>query len=95
MAPRCAGSRGRGIDAVGEQFARIAETLTRPKSGTRVVRNCMNLVLKSSPGFREKLAEREEAISPCRVLFHIGSFRILNICTIEIRSSIRDLQLPI
>jgi len=44
----------------------------------------MNLALKSSPGFREKLAEREEAISLFRVLFRNGFFRTLNIRTIEI-----------
>jgi hypothetical protein len=32
----------------------------------------MNLALKSSPGFREKLAEREEAIALRRLLFLYG-----------------------
>ncbi len=38
------------------------------KSGTGVERSRMNLGLKSSPGFREKLAEREEAIASCKAL---------------------------
>jgi hypothetical protein len=42
----------------------------------------MNLAVKSSLGFREKLAEREEAISLCRILFQKNIFRVLNFCTI-------------
>ena len=41
--------------------------------------------LNSSPSFREKLAEREEAIPTCKVLFHSEIFKTLNICTIEIQ----------
>jgi len=39
---------------------------------------------KSSPGFREKLAEREEAMPLDRALFHKDFFKVLNICTIKI-----------
>ena len=39
----------------------------------------MNLALKSSPGFREKLAEREEAIPSCNALFHRDIFNTSNI----------------
>lgn len=35
-------------------------------------------------GFREKLAEREEAILSCKALFHCDIFNALNIRTIEI-----------
>ena len=45
----------------------------------------MNLALKSSLGFREKLAEREESIAVRRILFHKDVFKDLNICTIKIR----------
>jgi hypothetical protein len=40
--------------------------------------------LNSSPSFREKLAEREEAIPSCKALFHRDIFNALNIRTIEI-----------
>jgi len=45
----------------------------------------MNLALKSSLGFREKLAEREESMPLGRVLFHNDFFKDLSICTIKIR----------
>lgn len=44
----------------------------------------MNLVLKYSPGFKEKLAEREEAMPVGRILFHMAFFRAANIRTIKI-----------
>jgi len=54
------------------------------KKGMAETRNCANLALKSSPGFREKLAEREEAMPLGRVLFNKDFFKDLNICTIKI-----------
>jgi hypothetical protein len=50
---------------------------TRP---VRVPRNCMDLGLKSSPSFREKLAEREESILLSMLLLHkdfLGSTNLL------------------
>ena len=43
----------------------------------------MNLGLKSIPGFREKLAEREEAILTRKPLFDNGFEKFVNICAIK------------
>lgn len=45
---------------------------------------CMFLGFKSSPSFREKLAEREESIDLCRLLFHNSFLKCLNFRTIKI-----------
>ena len=47
------------------------------------------LGFKSNPGFREKLAEREEAMALGRVLFHKDFFKDVNICTITIRQEMQ------
>jgi hypothetical protein len=43
----------------------------------------MNLALKSSPGFREKLAEREESTLARRPLFKNGFLKPANIGPIK------------
>lgn len=56
----------------------------RYKNREAATRDCMNLVPKSSPSFRGKLAEREEAIPLRRLLFHNGFLKTLIIRTIRI-----------
>ncbi len=46
----------------------------------------MKLWFKSSPSFREKLAEREESIALRKLLFHSMFFNVLNIGTIKLRA---------
>ena len=48
------------------------------------------LGLKSNRGFREKLAEREESMARCRLLFHNGLYKHLIIHTINIRPERSD-----
>ena len=51
---------------------------------------CIVLGSESSPGFRGKLAEREESIVLYRLLFPNGVFKTLNIHTIEIGSIVTE-----
>ena len=55
---------------------------------------CIILGFESSPGFREKLAERAESSKPHRLLIHIGFFELKNFRTMKISAPSLKAAMP-